>query len=237
MEDKPSEASLQTVAARAPITAQRRLNTHLQEQMPVPYLARALEAVDPEHINGSTDYNNNNMSVLQQHCAFFDKDKDGIIYPSDTYKGFRAIGFNVILTLVATVIIHVAFTYYTLPGWIPSLKLPIYIDNIHNAKHGSDTEGYDTEGRFVPDKFDAIFSKYATKEPNKLTFMEIQCMLKANRNSNDPLGWGAAELKWVFLYLIAKNKEGFLEKESIRRMFDGSLWEILAKQNSSRKRR
>nr|ABK26466.1 unknown [Picea sitchensis] len=237
MEDKPSEASLQTVAARAPITAQRRLNTHLQEQMPVPYLARALEAVDPEHINGSTDYNNNNMSVLQQHCAFFDKDKDGIIYPSDTYKGFRAIGFNVILTLVATVIIHVAFSYYTLPGWIPSLKLPIYIDNIHNAKHGSDTEGYDTEGRFVPDKFDAIFSKYATKEPNKLTFMEIQCMLKANRNSNDPLGWGAAELEWVFLYLIAKNKEGFLEKESIRRMFDGSLWEILAKQNSSRKRR
>lgn len=237
MEEKPSEASLQTVAARAPVTAQRRLNTQLQEQMPVPYLARALEAVDPEHINGSMDYDNNGMSVLQQHCAFFDKDKDRIIYPSDTYNGFRAIGVNTILSLVAAVLIHVAFSYYTLPGWIPSLKLPIYIDNIHKAKHGSDSETYDTEGRFAPEKFDAIFSKYAIKDPNKLTFMEIQGMLKANRNSNDFLGWGAAELEWTFLYHIGKNKEGFLEKETIRRMFDGSLWEILAKQNSSRKRR
>eukprot|EP00253_Pinus_taeda_P017223 PITA_17223 len=152
-------------------------------------------------------------------------------------QGFRAIGVNIILSLVAAVLIHVAFSYYTLPGWIPSLKLPIYIDNIHKAKHGSDSETYDTEGRFAPEKFDASFSKYAMKDPNKLTFMEIQGMLKANRNSNDFLGWGAAELEWTFLYHIGKNREGFLEKETIRRMFDGSLWEILAKQNSSRKRR
>eukprot|EP00253_Pinus_taeda_P029954 PITA_29954 len=237
MEEKPSEASMQTVAAWVPVTTQTKLNTQLQEKMPVPYLARALEAVDPEHINGFTDYDNKEMSVLQQHCAFFDKDMDGIIYPFDTYKGFHAIGFNVILSLVPTVVIHVAFTYYTLPGWIPYLKLPIYIENIHKAKHGSDSETYDTEGRFAPENFDAIFSKYATKHPNKLNFMEIQCMLKANRNSNDFLGWDAAELKWTFLYLIGKNKEGFLEKEMMRRMFDGRLWEILAKQNSSRKRR
>ena len=29
----------------------------------------------------------------------------------------------------------------------------------------------------------------ATKEQDKLTFWEIQCMLKGNRNSNDPLRW------------------------------------------------
>lgn len=233
----PSEDSLQTVAARAPITAQRRLNIHLQEQMPKPYLARALEAVDPEHINGSTDYNNNDMSVLQQHVAFFDKDQDGIIYPCDTYKGFRAIGFNVLFSLFMAVITNVAFSYYTLPGWIPSLKFPIYVDNIHRAKHGSDTEVYDTEGRFDPAKFDAIFSKYAIKHKDKLTFSEIQCMLKGNRNSNDLIGWVAAELEWVALYVIAKNKNGLVEKETIRRMFDGSLFEALAKQHSSGKRR
>lgn len=232
---EPSAESLQTVAKRAPITAQHKLNIHLQEQMPQPYLARALAAVDPEHLNGSTDYNNNDMSVLQQHCAFFDKDKDGIIYPLDTYKGFRAIGFNVLFSIIVAVIINVAFSYYTLPGWMPSLLLPIYIDNIHRAKHGSDTETYDTEGRFDPSKFDAIFSKYARKVPDQLTFWEIQYMLKSNRNSNDPLGWGASELEWVAFYLIAKNEHNRVEKETFRRMFDGSLWEELAKQNSSRK--
>lgn len=233
----PSEDSMQTVAGRAPITAQRRLNTHLQEQMPSPYLARALEAVDPQHINGSTDHNNNDMSVLQQHVAFFDKDKDGIIYPIDNYRGLRAIGFSVPASLFLAVVTHVSFSYCTLPGWIPSLKFPIYIENIHRAKHGSDTESYDTEGRFDPSKFDAIFSKYAIKHQDKLTFWEIQCMLKANRNLNDIFGWLAAQIEWLPLYVIAKNKDGLLEKETIRRLYDGSLFEALAKQHSSRTRR
>jgi peroxygenase len=27
------------------------------------------------------------LTPLQRHAAFFDRDKDGVIYPSETYKG------------------------------------------------------------------------------------------------------------------------------------------------------
>ncbi|KAH9314106.1 hypothetical protein KI387_022733, partial [Taxus chinensis] len=186
--EPPSEESLQTVAALAPVTAQRKLNIHLQEQMPKPYLARALVAAYPGHINGSVNHHANNMSVLQQHVAFFDKNKDGIVYPWETYQGFRIIGFNVFLALLGTVIINVAFSYPTLPSWIPNLLFPIYINNIHKAKHGSDSDAFDTEGRFDPTKFDGIFSKYARKHPDMLSFCEIQAMLKGNRDYNDIFG-------------------------------------------------
>ncbi|KAH9292018.1 hypothetical protein KI387_042791, partial [Taxus chinensis] len=49
-------------------------------------LARALVAVDPVRINGSTDHHHNNMTVLQQHVSFFDRNKDGVIYPWETYQ-------------------------------------------------------------------------------------------------------------------------------------------------------
>eukprot|EP01018_Ginkgo_biloba_P027754 Gb_07562 [translate_table: standard] len=231
-----SEESMETVAAKAPVTAERKVNLHLQEHLPKPYLPRALVAVDPECMNGSKGHHHNNMSVLQQHVSFFDRNNDGKVYPWETYKGFRALGFNILTSFLAGVFINLTMSYPTRPGWIPSLLFPIHIRNIDRAKHGSDSEVYDTEGRFDPAKFDAIFSKYALTHPDKLTYSEIQAMTKANRNANDPFGWIAGRFEWRLLYNLAKDKNGFLEKEAIRGVYDGSLFEFCEKQHASRMR-
>ncbi|KAH9314104.1 hypothetical protein KI387_022731, partial [Taxus chinensis] len=151
---------------------------------------------------------------------------------------FRAVGFGVFISMVAAVLINGALSYATSPGWIPSPLFPVYVTNIHKAKHGSDSEVYDTEGRFDPAKFDAIFSKYGCTYPDKLTYSELQTMLKGNRNMNDFFGWMASRGEWSFLYTLAKNKDGFIEKEALRGLYDGSLFEYFEKQNAdSRKAR
>lgn len=101
--------------------------------------------------------------MLQQHVDFFDINKDGIITPLETYTGFRKLRFNILISLFSVFIIHSGFAYVTCRGWIPDPLFRIRIENIHRGKHGSDSNTYDPEGRFRPQMFEDMFTKYGTQ--------------------------------------------------------------------------
>ncbi|CAD6210235.1 unnamed protein product [Miscanthus lutarioriparius] len=216
----PPDQSLDTEAPNAPVTRERRLNPDLQEQLPKPYLARALEAVDPSHPQGTKGRDPRGMSVLQQHAAFFDRNGDGVIYPWETFQGLRAIGCGL------PAIIHGLDTDQPLPQLSHSAGMVTFSFAVHPYKEHP--QGFD------PSKFDAIFSKYGRTHPNALTRDELGSMLQGNRNTYDFPGWMAAAGEWFLLYSLAKDKDGLLQRETVRGLFDGSLFERLQDNNNKK---
>ncbi|KAL0877798.1 hypothetical protein Bca101_027504 [Brassica carinata] len=195
-------------------------------------------------------------NFLQRHVAFFDRNKDGIVYPSETYQeyvltdftvesrqinqnktrtGFRAIGCGYLLSAFASLFINMGLSSKTRPGKGFSLSFPIEVKNIHLAKHGSDSGVYDKNGRFVESKFEEIFAKHSKTHLDALTNKELKQLLNANKEANDRKGAIAAFTEWKILYYLCKDKNGLLHKDTVRAVYDGSLFEKLERQKASKK--
>lgn len=140
--------------------------------------------------NGAYTEKYKDYTVLQQHVLFWDRDMDGVIYPWHTYAGFRDLGFNMLFSALAMVIIHMGFSYPTRLqySYLPDPLWGVYVGGIHKAKHGSDSETYDSEGRFRPQQFEDMFAKYARENCGYLTLGELFDLMKGNRNAVDPFG-------------------------------------------------
>ncbi|XP_055802279.1 probable peroxygenase 5 [Solanum dulcamara] len=174
---------------------------------------------------------------LEKHVMFFDIDKNGIIYPWETYQGFRKIGSGIFLSIFASFFINFGLSRKTRPGKGPSLLFPIEVKNIKLAKHTSDSGVYDNEGRFVSEKFEEIFKKHAGSTENALTAQELDELLKANKQPKDTKGHIAALSEWKILYFLCKDQNGLLRKEIVRGVYDGSLFEQMAKEQQAKKKK
>ncbi|CAH9073717.1 unnamed protein product [Cuscuta epithymum] len=174
------------------------------------------------------------LPALQKHVMFFDINQDGIVYPWETYQGFRILGFGIPLSTFAALFINIGLSKKTRPGKWPSPLFPIEVKNIKFAKRASDSGVLDSEGRFVLSKFEEFFKKHARSSANGFTSKDLDQMLKETKKPNDFMGGIAAFSEWKVFYLLAKDKHGFLTKEAIRGVYDGSLFETIAKERATK---
>ncbi|KAL7938007.1 Caleosin related domain-containing protein [Trichoderma chlorosporum] len=238
---KRNSNSVTSYIQSAPVTLQRKPFVQPESDVRLSHTGtpRANVAATYDQPEGSQAGNwakeHQNQTVLQQHCDYFDQDKDGIIWPQDTFRGLYALGFNFLFCLVSVFVIHFAFSYPTVPGRLPDPFFRIYLKNIHKDKHGSNSGTYDNEGRFVPQKFEDIFSKYAD-DKDYITARDVWDMLKGQRLLADPFGSVGAAVEWLTTYFLLWPEDGRMKKEDIRKIYDGSLfYEIAKERKHSRK--
>lgn len=180
--------------------------------------------------------NTEGMTAMQRHVAYFDGDCDGVIWPTDTFFGFLALGFGVFLSALAVGIIHGPFSYPTLPvrgnrilNYLPDPFMRIYVANIHRCKHGSDTESYNRRGEFQPNKFADILEDYSTDHNKEgLSFRDAVVMIYERRNLMDFFGVFAFAFEWGSSYMLLWPKDGYMKKDDMIGIIDGSTFVVLA---------
>jgi hypothetical protein len=225
-----SDLDFSVSVKNCPVTYRRVPAVHADEGVERAGVARANMAVSTEAPLDDSEYQRKfkDYTVLQQHILFWDRDGDGAIYPWDTYIGFRELGFNLVFSLLATFIINVNFSYPTrlAHSILPDPFFRVYVDGIYKAKHGSDSGTYDPEGRFVPQFFENMFAKWDKGAKGALSTGELFDLMKGNRCAADPFGWGAALFEWGTTWLLLQ-KDGLVDKEDLRQLYDGSLfWRV-----------
>lgn len=236
-----TQKPFKTVIAEQPVTEERK------PFLPPPAsvlqnagTARATLAASHEKPNGTTDNNyagtHQNQTVVQQHVEYWDTDHDGIIWPQDTYIGCRKWGWSPPLAALVAFIINFNLSYPTLPGFLPDPFFRIYVDKVYKDKHGSDSMTYDNEGRFKPQNFEDIFSKYDKGDKGGLDIWDFLRFWKGQRMVFDFFGWSATMLEWLATYLLLWPEDGIMRKEDIRGVYDGSIFYKKAEEYQRKKK-
>lgn len=211
-----------------------------KSQLQDPGTVRFNRAPSEQKPNGSVGgwtAEHSNESVVQQHIAYFDRSKTGVISPLDTFISVRQWGWNILLSLFAAGIIHFGLSYPTCPSWLPDPYFRIWSARIHKSAHGSDSLSYDNEGRFRPQMFEEIFSKYDEGEKGGLSVGDLARFHKGQRNAMDFWGWSATALEWTAVYLLLWPDDGVIRKEDVRGVFDGSIFQKKADEYAAKQQR
>jgi len=188
----------------------------------------------PRDALSSATFPNAGPTPLQGHTAFFDTDGDGIIWPRDTWRGFRILGYNLLICLFSVIAIHGAFSYLTWGSLLPDPFFRLKIKNMHKAIHGSDSHTYSRRGLWNDFNFDEMFRMYGDPPYDSLTFRQTIRLYRGNFDPFDPFGWVANGLEWLATYLLLWPEDGRMMKEDIKGVFNGTIFYRIAEENKQK---
>ena len=164
------------------------------------------------------------QSVLEQHCLYFDRDRDGIIWPLDTYYVCRDWAWSFPVAFFFAGAIHFVQSYGTVPGILPDPCFRIWISNLYKNKHGSCSMSFDNKGRFNALQFDDFFDTHDEDGKGGLDKWDVWRGLKRQALPLDLYGQVSAFFEWFFTYMLLWPQDGVLRKDDVPRVNDGSMF-------------
>lgn len=175
------------------------------------------------------------MTPLQKHCAFFDRNGDGVITLWETFTSLRLLGYNWILSMMGTVVTHLAYSYPTSDSWIPDPFMPIYIKNVNRVLHGSDMKLYAMDGSISPEiaqNVTIMLGRFDSNQKGGLSLGDLWTMTCANMRVWDLFGWFMDKIYWTYLWLLTQ-RNGVIGWDDVAASLDDSLFQKIASSRQS----
>ena len=167
------------------------------------------------------------MTALQKHVSFFDFDGDGYITVTEDYRGLRALGIDPVSASFFAFAINAALGTPTM-GY-PSLTISLW--DIDDGIHGSDTGIYDSQGRFVPQQFEALFDDWDQDGSDGLDLGELAARTIDDADLGDFFGLTGSVAEFGLLFAVAA-EDGELSRDTMRGFYDGTLFYDLAEERA-----
>lgn len=181
-------------------------------------------------------------SALERHVSFFDPDATGTVTMGQTWAGLGRLGIGLGYRLLLTPIIN-GFLGYLTQG---KVSFDIVVTKIADGKHPFDTGSFGDDGQ-VDEK--ALATLVETGTGGALTAREMRTLILARGNRRPKMGKLAGSLgRWFsgkevkLLFCLAadttKREDGqdvpAVTPRTLRRLYDGSLFHLLARRRRIR---
>ncbi|KAG2501800.1 hypothetical protein HYH03_000300 [Edaphochlamys debaryana] len=223
----------------APITLQRPVPTNLPDYMDNPGESYREATPDRFHPKGGPlTPSPGGPTSLQQHFAYFDINKDGVITLPECITAFAYLlrrllppPLNWAAAVPAALAVQLPMAWLTADSWLPDPLLRAQVKNAHKVVHGSNSRAWDRSGHFTPARFEALLSKYDRDGKGGLSLLDVLSMLRGQANLGDLLGMAASTGEWLMTWALLRDDTGVLRREDMRGMYDGTAFYRLAERN------
>lgn len=191
------------------------------------------------------EHDTRRISALERHVSFFDPEGTGTVTIGQTWAGLGRLGIGLVWRILLTPIIN-GFLGYLTQGRV---SFDIAIAKIAEGKHPFDTGSFGDDGEIDEG---ALAELVRAGTGGALTAKEMRALVLARGNKRPKMGklagslgsWFSGKEVKLFFCLAAdttKSEEGqevpAVTPRTLRRLYDGSLFHLLARRRRIRQER